>query len=430
VGDVKNQRLAVIGAGPIGLEAALHGVARGWDVRVFERGRIAEHVRDWGHVRLFSPFGLNSSELGRQAIRAASDETALPSADELLTGRQFAERYLDPLSRLPELAGRIHENTAVVGLSRSRWLKGEQIGRPQRARDPFQLLLRDDRGERIAEADVVLDCSGVYGRHNFIGAGGTPCPGERNALADRDYRLPDILGTQRAEFAGKRTLVVGSGFSAATAVVALAELTAAEPGTTVVWITRTGRTPPMERIDGDLLRERDRLAAAANELALGERTGIDWRPSTVVRRIARRGSGGGYDVELQRGQRDPERIAVDRIVANVGYRPDRSLYEELQIHECYATQGPMKLAAALLGETSRDCLAQADHGVDALRNPEPGFFILGAKSYGRDSRFLIDIGLRQIQDVFDEITIPFSRDSESSERSDPLRKASESRLNG
>ena len=403
MGDARNQRLAVIGAGPIGLEAALLGVARGWDVRVFERGRVAEHVRDWGHVKLFSPFGWNSSEFGRQAIRAGFGAAALPSDDELLTGRQFAERYLDPLSRLPDLAGRIHENTEVVGVARSRWLKGEKIGRPQRADEPFQLLLRDARGERTAEADVVLDCSGVYGRHNFIGAGGMPCPGERDALADRDYRLPDMLGTQRAEFAGKRMLVVGSGFSAATAVVALAKLAAAEPGTTAVWITRTGCTPPMERIDGDPLRERDRLAAAANELALGERTPVDWRPSTVVLRVARCGPAGEYDVELQTEHRDPQQITVDRIVANVGYRPDRSLYEELQVHECYATQGPIKLAAALLGETSRDCLAQSSHGIDALRNPEPGFFILGAKSYGRDSRFLISVGLRQIQDVFDAI---------------------------
>jgi hypothetical protein len=87
------------------------------------------------------------------------------------------------------------------------------------------------------------------------------------------------------------------------------------------------------------------------------------------------------------------------VIANVGYRPDRSLYEELQVHECYASQGPIKLAAALLGETSTDCLDQDDHAPETLVNPEPGFFILGAKSYGRDSRFLINMGLKQIDEV-------------------------------
>ncbi len=43
---------------------------------------------------------------------------------------------------------------------------------------------------------------------------------------------------------------------------------------------------------------------------------------------------------------------VDRVIANVGYTPDTSLYRELQVHECYASLGPMKLAAALLGQTT------------------------------------------------------------------------------
>jgi hypothetical protein len=43
---------------------------------------------------------------------------------------------------------------------------------------------------------------------------------------------------------------------------------------------------------------------------------------------------------------------------------------------------------------------QSGRGVDVLRNPEPGFFIVGSKSYGRDSRFLLKVGLEQIRDVF------------------------------
>jgi len=32
-----------------------------------------------------------------------------------------------------------------------------------------------------------------------------------------------------------------------------------------------------------------------------------------------------------------------------------------------------------------------------LTNPEPGFFILGAKSYGRDSSFLFRTGVEQVK---------------------------------
>ena len=61
----------------------------------------------------------------------------------------------------------------------------------------------------------------------------------------------------------------------------------------------------------------------------------------------------------------------------------------------------MKLAAALLAADggSGDCLDQSGQGPDALRSPEPGFFVLGAKSYGRRSDFLLQVGHQQVQDV-------------------------------
>ena len=61
----------------------------------------------------------------------------------------------------------------------------------------------------------------------------------------------------------------------------------------------------------------------------------------------------------------------------------------------------MNLAAALLGEAgAATACAVAAHGPETLRNPEPGFFILGAKSYGRNSRFLLQVGWQQVDDVF------------------------------
>ena len=397
------RRLAIIGAGPIGLEAALAGVRAGFDVQVFEQGLVAEHVRDWGHVTMFSPFGMNSSPEGRAAVGGD-----VPRESALLTGKEFADRYLIPLSRTPELADRIYQESIVVGISRHRLTKSQQIGQPARADDPFRILVVNKAEERSATADVVFDCTGVYGQPNSAGAGGLPAVGESWALGLPEYRLPDCLGEDRASFAGKTTLVIGSGFSAATNVVALARLAREYPDTHVVWVTREGRNPPLPRIENDALPERDRLAAAANELAVDPDSPIDWRPGRVVEEIERvfEGPVVHFNVMLvndSKGVERREQLRVDRIIANVGFRPDRSLYEELQVHECYATQGPIKLAAALLGEASSDCLAQTGHGVETLCNPEPGFFILGAKSYGRDSRFLINIGLQQIRDVIEFI---------------------------
>ena len=99
---------------------------------------------------------------------------------------------------------------------------------------------------------------------------------------------------------------------------------------------------------------------------------------------------------------DREEVEVDRILALTGSVGDHMLYRQLQVHECYATSGPMKLAAALLGEAggSADCLTQTSHGAETLVNPEPGFFLLGSKSYGRNSTFLMRVGWQQVEEVF------------------------------
>lgn len=389
----RTTRLAIIGAGPVGLEAALHAAQRGWDVAVYERSRrVAAHVRDWGHVRMFSPFGMNASERGRRSVSDAGH--TVPADNELLTGHEFCDRYLVPLSGVPELRDRIRLGADVLSIGRRHCLKTERIGDPIRGQEPFQIVVSS--GHEPAEADAVLDCTGVFARHNWLGSGGVPCPGERECHIE--YRLP--ANAELAEnYGGRTTLIAGSGYSAATNVLALAALIRRHPATRIIWVTRRLSEAPIRRHADDPLRERDRIATAANVLALSR--AVDWRAGVSVTRIeqqAEPSDGWTVHVESTDGVRD--QLRVDRVIANVGYRPDRSLYEELHVHECYATQGPMKLAARLLGETSGDCLAQPSHGADVLRNPEPNFFILGAKSYGRRNDFLLRVGLEQVEDVF------------------------------
>jgi hypothetical protein len=65
----------------------------------------------------------------------------------------------------------------------------------------------------------------------------------------------------------------------------------------------------------------------------------------------------------------------------------------------------MKLAASLLAAgTAADCLTQTGQGIEALTNPEPDFYILGCKSYGRNSSFLMRLGWQQIDEVFGFLT--------------------------
>lgn len=396
--NAAGRRVTIIGAGPIGLEAALYARQRGFRVTVLERGTVGSNVRLWGHVRLFSPLAMNVSPWGRAAL-----EGRLPDADSFLTGAEFAEQYLLPLSQHPLLVDGIQENCEVLAIGRAACWKTDLTG-SARQESPFVILFRGEQGEEVLESDLVLDCSGTYGNHNWLGAGGIPCPGEASAEGRIIWTLPDVGGRDRPLFEGQRILVAGSGYSAATTVVALDDLASQHSGTSVTWLTRTDQETPIAVIPDDSLSERAELTRRANELAAVQGGAVDWKPHSLVRSIVTEPAG-PIEVSLESGGKRSS-VTVDRIVALVGYRPDRSIYEELQVHECYATQGPIKLAAALLGESSGDCLTQACPGPETLTSPEPGFFILGAKSYGRSSRFLLRTGIEQIEAVFSLLPEP------------------------
>lgn len=388
----QKKRIAIIGAGPIGIEAAVAGVDLGYKVNVFERGEVADAVRRWGHVRMFSPFGMNVSMRGVERLRKAGDR--LPDADAILTGTEYAAHYLIPLAET--LGDVIHTNVEVAAVCRCDVLKRELIGAPERREIPFRLLLRRGLREWNEEAEFIFDCSGTFSTPNHLGDGGMPAVGEGPCKALISYGVPDILGRQRWLFENRRVLVVGSGHSAAGAVRDLASLRATAPETAILWAMRRGHIPPFRRIDDDPLPERDRLLAQAN--ALVESGEVDFRRECTVLSLEKIRE--GIKVVLTDGAASRETVIVDRVIAAVGFRPDLEMTRELQTQTCYATEGTYNLAAALLGEAAGDCVAIPNFGAEALVHPEPGYFALGMKSYGRAPDFLIRAGRDQVDSVY------------------------------
>jgi hypothetical protein len=384
----EQQRVAIVGAGPIGLEAALAVLERGWECSVYEATeQPAGHVRDWGHVRLFTPWDMNVSERMRRVMPDA------PSGDGLPTGEELADQLLDPLAASPALASRIRLGTRVEAVAREGLLKHEEIASPERGARRFRLLVADaSGGESVEHADAVIDCSGTYGNPNSLGDGGIPAPGERGLEHRIERRLPRFDDPE--QWAGGTTLLTGAGHSAQTAARDLAELARHAAGTRVVWAIRSG-DPGWGAVEGDPLPERARLTRSAAELAGGASDAVEAKLGAVTEALQPRD--GRIAVTLRNGA--AEEVMVDRVLALNGGVGDFSLYRQLQVHECYATSAPMKLSAALLGAAAGDCLEQQSHGPETLTNPEPGFFILGAKSYGRNSQFLMRIGWEQVSDV-------------------------------
>ncbi|MEA2599726.1 MAG: hypothetical protein QOF89_718 [Acidobacteriota bacterium] len=384
--------VAILGAGPTGLEAALAAVDGGFPFTVYEAApSVAGNVRAWGHVRLFTPWEMNVSPRMRRHLAAEA-----PDGADCPTGRELAERLFEPLAGLRAISPHLRLGTRVLSIGREGLLKHEEISTPARAGHPFRLLLADPTGREWTEsADIVIDATGTWGNPNTLGDGGIPAPGERPLGSEIRRDIPDFE-REAADWAGKTVLLAGAGHSAQTAARELARLAQEAPGTEVIWVLRNPE-PSWGTHPGDPLSERAGLAATAASLAAGASPAVDVRRGAAVQEISK--PNGRFQVVLRNGA-GPEKVEVDRILSLTGAVGDHGLYRQLQVHECYATCGPIKLSAALLGASGSDCLTQTTHGADTLTNPEPNFFILGSKSYGRNNTFLMRVGWEQVGEVF------------------------------
>ncbi len=388
-------RIAVLGAGPVGLEAALYARCLGFPVRVYEQGRVGEHLLRVSHVRWFTPWRMICSPLAQRMLQLHHGSWSLPWK-ESPRADQICHRLLEPLMQLPMMKGVLCAPVQVVAVSRQGKLKTDL---DDRAQCPFRLLLQDGRGRQwTEEAEVVLDCTGTLGRPNPLGCGGIPAPGELRCQNWIEHSLPDLQGADRERFANRRILVVGSGYSAGTNVVALAQLMQQASRTEVWWVVRrplSSGQGPLPRVAQDPLPLRDQLAQEANHLAW-HHPQVHLLPGTQVDALQPQGTA----VRVQLTGTHAGELVVDRILANTGYRGHWDLLEELQVQRCWATDGPLRLAAALLKQNSTDCLQLSATGYELLQHPEPGLFVLGAKSYGRNSQFLLTQGWNQVRDVF------------------------------
>ncbi len=403
-------KIAIIGGGPIGMEALLYGTLAGADVQLFERGRVGENVRAWSHVGLFTEWKRDRSPLGERVLSERGD--ALPDGESSPNGEQLAN-YLMRLAALPQLRNRVLAQTEVRSITREAMLKHDLWGDPRRAFAPFRLMTHGIGGEKVRHFDAVIDATGVYGTPNWVGNGGAPCPGELGLQRYIDYQIPDVKGADESRFGSKRTLVVGTGHSAATTLLALADLLGQHAATRLTWVVRRGaaKDGSLYYIDpADISSGRRQLGERANELA---RSGnVDLRLNTVVEGIERRAH--VFHVKLS----DGTTVECHNLVAGVGYRPDPKLWQELQISQHPASGGPGQLAEAIMtankaagvglstgyaeksGEVSKPEAGDAHDALELLRLDEPNFYVIGIKSYGRDAGFLMQNGFRQVRDVY------------------------------
>ncbi|MEE8143073.1 MAG: FAD-dependent oxidoreductase, partial [Planctomycetota bacterium] len=387
-----------------GIEAALAARQRGYSTLLLEAGEICDSMLRWGHVRLFSAWKLNVSRRGREIL--AAEGKPLPDGESYVSARELVSRYFLPLAHSSLLQGCLRSEVRAVSAGRVNTLKGELIADARRGENPFRVLWERDGEEGTTDCSILIDATGVYRTPNATGSGGIPAPGERQVQERILRHLPDPLGRDRGRLTGRRILVVGAGYSAATAVIDLAALSKEALQTQVTWAVRSHKRDPVAEIAGDPLPERRELSRRVNALAADLPSGLAVvRGASVVSFVEKPG---GLEVTLET-EGNTEKIEVDEILSLTGYRPHPALTQELQIHHCYATEGLMKISAAMLSSGALlaggggDCLKVEPASEETLVNPEPRLFVIGSKSFGRFSHYLMRSGIEQVDLIFGSI---------------------------
>jgi protein-tyrosine-phosphatase/thioredoxin reductase len=378
--------LAILGAGPVGLAAAAQAVRRGIHPLILEAGsEIAANLRNVAHVRLFSPWRYDVDQAAQELLVEVGWQS--PDLDTLPTAGQLVDRYLVPLSRLPQIRDGLRLNQKVTYITR---LGADKVKTSGREEAVFLIRAISEEGETEYRARAIIDATGTWNQPNPLGGHGVPARGEGRLRPRLVFGMPDILNKDRARFAGKRVLVVGSGHSAAGNLIALSTLVEDDPRTSVVWAVR-GQDASLVFGGGDAddLPARGELGTKLKSLRDGGR--LELYTEFVVAELADHG-------KLTVTAEDGRAVTVDEVIVSTGSRPNLEIERELRLQLDPWLESTQALAP-LIDPNVHSCGTVPPHGHRELQHPEKGFYVAGTKSYGRAPNFLLATGYEQVRSI-------------------------------
>ncbi|GAA5506219.1 NAD(P)-binding domain-containing protein [Novipirellula caenicola] len=386
--------IAVIGAGPIGLAAAANLVERGLTPIILEAGsRIAANIWQWRHVRLFTPWSMLLDPAGKRLLEANVAWTE-PCGDAVPYAKELVEKFLDPLAAHPAIASQIKLHHKVVSVSRD---GHDRMKDGNRNDAPFLIVTETADGPRRFKARAVIDASGTWTNPNPLGAGGVMADGEQQLRSHIRYGIPDILGQQRQQYSGKRVLVVGSGHSAFGSVMSLAELRNEDQTTAVTWgIRRTDTSTLWGKGCADEIAERGALGTRVQSAVTSG--AVTLMPGLSISALKPHCDGGIEVIDVE----GASRVVVDEIIVSAGSRPNLEMLRELRLEFDLATEAAKRLGN-LINPNHHSCGSVPPHGAEELKHPEPNFYVVGMKSYGRAPTFLLRTGFEQVRSVVAEL---------------------------
>ena len=381
VGDKSMNRLgvAVIGAGPVGMAVLARLVEKGIDCRLFESGEQAgENISKWSHVRMFSPWMANVDEVCGALL--ARNGWKCPTLSAFPTGGEFVANYLLPLSNVPSIRERLSFSSKVT------YIHNRDDGK-------FEISINDGASSYVA--DALIDCGGTFQAPRKL-TQDMPSQGGRGL----DYLIPDFENSRVFQaLAGKRVSVFGSGHSAISSIYGLLSVKKMSPDTKIVWC----------------LRKHDKVSVLEKEKRYFEYSDDDFVKS-VFAEIERSIAEGHIEVRTpfictaveasEDGYRvsgdDGSSFQTDHIVSNIGYQPVYGHYDDvkLDLHDKWKCLNGLYES---IQPESHGCLSVKDQVVANLIQPTRNCFVLGQKSYGIASTFLVKTGYLQAECVVNHL---------------------------
>ncbi|MEQ8524718.1 NAD(P)-binding domain-containing protein [Gracilimonas sp.] len=389
----ENLPIAIIGAGPVGLAAASYIIKRGKTPIILEAGDEAGYaIRQWEHVRLFSPWKYNMDKAAVELLKASS--WIEPEPEKLPTGKEFLEDYITPLSKNTVLKDFIKYGSKVTAVTRLNTDKIRTFGR-----EKLPYVLKIDRGSdtEFIQASAVIDTSGTWFTPNPIGSGGIKAAGEEEHSNKITYGIPNVLNKDRAKFEDKTIAVVGSGHSAMQVIIDLLELQETSQTTNMKWVMR--KTDLGNVFGGG----KDDALPARGEIGMKAKKAVEYNRLELVtpfliNKVSMESSG---DSKLKvhgfkNGQN--HHIEVDEIIATTGFRPDLEMLREVRVNIDSSLESVADIAS-MIDPNIHSCGTVPPHGVEELKHDDENFFIAGMKSYGRAPTFLMATGYEQVRSI-------------------------------
>ncbi|MGE7981833.1 NAD(P)-binding domain-containing protein [Solibacillus sp. NPDC093137] len=387
----KEYPVAILGAGPVGLAAAAHLSLVGKAFILLEKGSdVAENIKSWQHVRLFSPWQYNVDKAAKQLLLKSG--WTMPEESVLPTGQDIREEYLQPLANLPEIKPYISFNTTVVGISKKNQDKMKSANRNSA---PF-VIYTEQNGETVRIfASAVIDATGTWATPNPVHADNVWTSAEQMLAEKIFYGIPNVKALKE-RYKGKRVAVIGGGHSAINTILELDKLEDVE----ITWVLRKKHVE--DAYGGE---EKDELAARG-ELGSRIHALVDERKIKVftpfyIEELTQTSAGIIIKGEGATGEQNLP--AVDEIISNTGSRPDFLFLKEVRLSIDAAVES-VEALAPLIDPNEHSCGTVRPHGELELRHPEPGFYIVGIKSYGRAPTFLMATGYEQVRSVVAYLT--------------------------